>query len=63
MGINRISDIEERKRNDTDAKAGEETPRGRRGTPPSTHWPPRGLVLWILPTLQEVERVAVYDLG
>ena len=28
MGINRWSDIEERKRNETDAKAGEEVPKG-----------------------------------
>ncbi len=31
MGINRFSDIEERKRNETDAKAGDEVPKGKRG--------------------------------
>jgi hypothetical protein len=31
MGINRWSDIEERKRNETDAKAGEEVPKGKKG--------------------------------
>ena len=31
MGINRFSDIEERKRNETDAKAGEEVPKGKKG--------------------------------
>ena len=31
MGINRFSDIEERKRNETDAKAGEKVPKGRKG--------------------------------
>jgi len=31
MGINRWSDIEERKRNETDAKAGEEVPKGNKG--------------------------------
>jgi hypothetical protein len=31
MGINRFSDIEERKRNETDAKAGDEIPKGEKG--------------------------------
>ena len=31
MGINRWSDIEERKRNETDAKAGGELPKGKKG--------------------------------
>ncbi len=31
MGINRFSDIEERKRNETDAKAGDEIPKGKTG--------------------------------
>ncbi len=31
MGINRWSGIEERKRNETDAKAGEELPKGAKG--------------------------------
>jgi hypothetical protein len=31
MGINRFSDIEERKRNETDAKAGDEIPKGKKG--------------------------------
>jgi hypothetical protein len=31
MGINRFSDIEERKRNETDAKAGDEVPKGVKG--------------------------------
>ncbi len=31
MGINRWSDIEERKRNETDAKAGDELPKGAKG--------------------------------
>ena len=31
MGINRFSDIEERKRNETDAKAGDELPREKKG--------------------------------
>jgi hypothetical protein len=31
MGINRHSDIEERKRNETDAKAGDEVPKERKG--------------------------------
>ncbi len=30
MGINRWSDIEERKRNETDAKAGEDVPKGKK---------------------------------
>jgi hypothetical protein len=31
MGINRFSDIEERKRNEADAKAGDELPKGKKG--------------------------------
>jgi hypothetical protein len=31
MGINRWSDIEQRKRNETDAKAGDEVPKGKKG--------------------------------
>jgi hypothetical protein len=31
MGINRFSDIEERKRNEADAKAGDEIPKGKKG--------------------------------
>jgi hypothetical protein len=31
MGINRWSDIEERKRNEADAKAGDEIPKGKKG--------------------------------
>jgi hypothetical protein len=31
MGINRFSDIEERKRNETDAKAGDELPKEEKG--------------------------------
>lgn len=31
MGINRWSDIEERKRNETDAKAGDELPKRKKG--------------------------------
>ena len=31
MGINRWSDIEERKRNETDAKAGDELPKEKKG--------------------------------
>ena len=31
MGINRFSDIEERKRNETDAKAGDELIEGKKG--------------------------------
>ncbi len=31
MGINRFSDIEERKRNETEAKAGDEVPKGKKG--------------------------------
>ena len=31
MGINRWSDIEERKRNETDAKAGDELPKTEKG--------------------------------
>lgn len=35
MGINRWSDIEERKRNETDAKAGDELPEEKKGDAPS----------------------------
>jgi hypothetical protein len=31
VGINRFSDIEERKRTETDAKAGDELPAGKKG--------------------------------
>jgi hypothetical protein len=31
MGINRFSDIEERKRKETDAKAGDEVPKEKKG--------------------------------
>ena len=31
MGVNRWSDIEERKRNETDGKAGDEIPKGKKG--------------------------------
>lgn len=31
MGINRWSDIEERKRNETDTKAGDQVPEGKKG--------------------------------
>jgi hypothetical protein len=31
MGINRFSDIEERKRNETDAKAGDKVPKEKKG--------------------------------
>jgi hypothetical protein len=31
MGINRFSDIEERKRNEREAKAGDEVPKGAKG--------------------------------
>ena len=31
MSINRWSDIEQRKRNETDAKAGDEVPKGKKG--------------------------------
>ena len=31
MGINRFSDIEERKRNEADAKAGDELPKEKKG--------------------------------
>jgi hypothetical protein len=31
VGINRFSDIEERKRNETGAKAGDEVPKGKKG--------------------------------
>jgi hypothetical protein len=31
MGINRWSDVEERKRNETDAKAGDELAKGKKG--------------------------------
>ena len=42
MGINRWSDIEERKRNETDAKAGDELPADKRATPPPVCRPPKG---------------------
>jgi hypothetical protein len=35
MGINRFSDIEERKRNETDAKAGDKVPKEKKGDPSS----------------------------
>jgi hypothetical protein len=35
MGINRFSDIEERKRKETDAKADDEVPKGRETLPPA----------------------------
>ena len=31
MGINRFSDVEERKKNETDAKAGDKVPKGKKG--------------------------------
>ena len=31
MGINRWSDVEQRKRNETDAKAGDEIPKNKKG--------------------------------
>ena len=31
MGINRYSELEERKRDETDAKAGDEVPKGKKG--------------------------------
>ena len=31
MGINRFSDVEERKRNEKEAKAGDEIPKGKKG--------------------------------
>jgi hypothetical protein len=31
LGINRFSDIEERKKNETDAKAGDEVPKEKKG--------------------------------
>jgi hypothetical protein len=31
MGINRFSDIEKHERNETDAKAGDEVPKGKKG--------------------------------
>jgi hypothetical protein len=31
MGINRFSDIEERRRNEANAKAGDEVPKGKKG--------------------------------
>ena len=34
MGMNRFSDMEERERNETDAKAGDEVPKGARETSP-----------------------------
>ena len=42
MGVNRWSDIEERKRNESDAKAGDELPPTRRATPPPVCGPPKG---------------------
>jgi hypothetical protein len=42
VGINRWSDIEERKRNESDAKAGDELPPTRRATPPPVCGPPKG---------------------
>ncbi len=36
MGINRFSDIEERKRNETDAKAGDELPKEQKKGDPSS---------------------------
>jgi hypothetical protein len=41
MGINRFSDIEERKRNETGAKAGDEVPKERKGMPLPAYRPPR----------------------
>ena len=41
MGINRWSKIEERKRNETDAKAGEELAAENEGTPPPACRPPK----------------------
>ena len=35
MGVNRWSDIEERKRNETEAKAGDELPEEGKGSPSS----------------------------
>jgi hypothetical protein len=35
VGTNRFSDIEERKRNETDAKAGDKVPKGEKGAPAS----------------------------
>ena len=35
MGINRFSDIEERKRNEKEAKAGDEVPKEAKGDPSS----------------------------
>jgi hypothetical protein len=42
VGINRWSDIEERKRTGTVAKAGDEPPAGKKGTPPPACRPRRG---------------------
>jgi hypothetical protein len=42
VGINRWSDIEERKRNETDAKAGEELAAENKGAPPPACRPPKG---------------------
>ena len=41
MGINRWSDFEERKRNETDAKAGDELPADKKGDPPPVCRPPK----------------------
>ena len=41
MSINRWSDFEERKRNETDAKAGDELPADKKGDPPPVCRPPK----------------------
>jgi hypothetical protein len=41
VGINRWSDFEERKRNETDAKAGNELPADKKGDPPPVCRPPK----------------------
>jgi hypothetical protein len=41
VGINRWSDIEERKRTETDAKAGDELSADKKGTPPPACRPRR----------------------
>jgi hypothetical protein len=41
MGINRFSDIEERKRKETDAKAGEKVAKGKKGDASSRVEAPR----------------------
>jgi hypothetical protein len=41
VGINRWSDFEERKRNETDAKAGDELPADKKGDPPPVCRPPK----------------------